>query len=42
MHSRPDVSEGPHLDGRFVRFDLQALVDESYSPELEDPLDPIP
>jgi isopenicillin-N N-acyltransferase like protein len=36
------VSQGPHLDGRFVRFDLNQLMDEAYCPELDDPLDPIP
>jgi isopenicillin-N N-acyltransferase like protein len=36
------VSEGPHLQGRFVRFDVGQLLDESYDPELDDPTDPIP
>ncbi|MBI5536087.1 MAG: hypothetical protein HY898_25425 [Deltaproteobacteria bacterium] len=36
------VSEGPHLQGRFVRFDVQRLLEDSYDPELDDPTDPIP
>ncbi len=36
------VSEGPHLRGKFVRFDLRVLLDDSYTPELADPVDPIP
>jgi isopenicillin-N N-acyltransferase-like protein len=31
------VSEGPHLAGRFVRFDLAALLDPSFDPEREVP-----
>ena len=33
------VSEGPHLVGRFVRFDLARLLDPSFTPTSADPLD---
>jgi len=35
------VSEGPHLVGRFVRFDLSRLLDPDYSPGASEPLDVI-
>jgi isopenicillin-N N-acyltransferase like protein len=35
------VSEGPHLMGRFVRFDLQKLLDPNFEPSASDPVDAI-
>ncbi|MFO0618278.1 MAG: C45 family peptidase [Polyangiaceae bacterium] len=35
------VSEGPHLMGRFIRFDLGKLLDPSYEP-MDEPIDAIP
>jgi len=35
------VSEGPHLMGKFVRFDLEKLLDESYEPK-DEPLITLP
>ncbi len=35
------VSEGPHLRGRFVRFDLERILSPAYDPEIEDAIDPI-
>jgi len=32
------VSEGPHLVGRFVRFDLKRLLDPGYVPEANEPV----
>jgi hypothetical protein len=32
------VSEGPHLAGRYIRFDLAELLDPAFNPELEDTL----
>jgi hypothetical protein len=29
------VSEGPHLAGRFVRFDLARLLDPAYDPRAD-------
>ncbi len=34
------VSEGPHLMGRFVRFDLAHLLDAAYEP-ADEPVDAI-
>ncbi|NUP07949.1 MAG: hypothetical protein HOW73_18035 [Polyangiaceae bacterium] len=36
------VSEGPHLMGRFVRFDLKKLLDPSYEPNADEPLVVLP
>lgn len=36
------VSEGPHLDGRFVRFDLDRLFSSAYEPEVQEPIEAIP
>lgn len=36
------VSEGPHLAGRFVRFDLARLFDPRYEPSVEEPLVTLP
>lgn len=36
------VSEGPHLQGRFVRFDVERILSPAYDPELDDAVDPIP
>lgn len=36
------VSEGPHLMGRFVRFDLEALFAPGFSPEAGDALETMP
>jgi len=36
------VSEGPHLDGRFIRFDLDRLLSPSYDPERVEPIEAIP
>jgi hypothetical protein len=33
------VSEGPHLLGRFVRFDLRRLLDRAYDPGAPTPLE---
>jgi len=30
------VSEGPHLMGRFVRFDLKLLLDPAYEPKPDE------
>ena len=35
------VSEGPHLMGRFLRFDLGRLLDPSYEPGENEPVDAI-
>jgi hypothetical protein len=35
------VSEGPHLMGRFVRFDLASLLDPKFEPSPSDPVDAI-
>ncbi len=35
------VSEGPHLMGRFVRFDLASLLDPAFEPRADDPVDAI-
>ena len=35
------VSEGPHLMGRFVRFDLQRLLDPAFEPSVDDAVDAI-
>jgi hypothetical protein len=32
------VSEGPHLTGRYLRFDLGQLLDPGYTPPADDPL----
>jgi hypothetical protein len=32
------VSEGPHLVGRYLRFDLAKLLDPSFTPEKSDPV----
>lgn len=36
------VSEGPHLMGRFLRFDLQKLLDPKYEPAENEPLFELP
>jgi hypothetical protein len=36
------VSEGPHLAGRFLRFDLAKLLAAGNVPRLDDPLDAVP
>jgi hypothetical protein len=36
------VSEGPHLMGRFVRFDLRALLDPAYVPEPATEVESLP
>lgn len=36
------VSEGPHLVGRYVRFDLARLLDPRYEPEPEITVDALP
>jgi len=36
------VSEGPHLMGRFVRFDLGKLLDPSYEPSADEAIDALP
>jgi hypothetical protein len=36
------VSEGPHLMGRFIRFDLKKLLDPKYEPTDDAPLETIP
>ena len=36
------VSEGPHLLGRFLRFDLARLLDRAHEPRGDDPLVEIP
>ena len=36
------VSEGPHLLGRFVRFDLRALLATTYEPKMDEPLVTLP
>jgi hypothetical protein len=30
------VSEGPHLVGRFIKFDLRTLLDPGYDPAHDD------
>lgn len=36
------VSEGPHLMGRFLRFDLKKLLDPAYEPQNDEPLFSLP
>lgn len=36
------VSEGPHLLGRFIRFDLARLLDPKYDPNHDEPLVTLP
>lgn len=36
------VSEGPHLMGRFLRFDLARLLDPTFAPKPTDPIDELP
>ena len=36
------VSEGPHLVGRFVRFDVGRLLDPAFEPKADDELFTIP
>ncbi|NUO50462.1 MAG: hypothetical protein HOV80_16530 [Polyangiaceae bacterium] len=36
------VSEGPHLMGRFIRFDLSKLLDPAYEPKNEEELVTLP
>jgi hypothetical protein len=36
------VSEGPHLLGRFLRFDVGKLLDPSFEPSAEEPLVALP
>ncbi|MFT3765439.1 MAG: C45 family autoproteolytic acyltransferase/hydrolase [Minicystis sp.] len=36
------VSEGPHLVGRYLRFDLAKLLDPSFTPHQDDPVQEIP
>jgi isopenicillin-N N-acyltransferase-like protein len=36
------VSEGPHLAGRFLRFDLRKLLDPSFAPGDDEPLVTLP
>jgi len=36
------VSEGPHLVGRYLRFDLARLLDPAFTPSPSDPLVEIP
>lgn len=35
------VSEGPHLLGRFIRFDLKTLLDPAFSPKEDEPIEAI-
>jgi isopenicillin-N N-acyltransferase-like protein len=36
------VSEGPHLVGRFVKFDVGKLFAPSYEPRVDEPLETAP
>ncbi|APR87541.1 hypothetical protein A7982_12890 [Minicystis rosea] len=36
------VSEGPHLAGRYLRFDLAKLLDAGFTPKKDDPVQEIP
>lgn len=36
------VSEGPHLVGRYLRFDLKTLLDPGFMPHKDDPIVAIP
>ena len=36
------VSEGPHLAGRYLRFDLAALLDPAFTPKPDDPIGTLP
>ncbi len=36
------VSEGPHLVGRYLRFDIGRLLDASFTPRPDDPMEAIP
>jgi hypothetical protein len=36
------VSEGPHLVGRYVRFDVGKLLDPAFSPRPTDPVETLP
>src|SRR5262249_20964085 len=36
------VSEGPHLAGRYLRFDVGKLLDPAFTPVATDPVDAIP
>ncbi len=36
------VSEGPHLAGRYLRFDVGALLAEGFEPRPDDPVEAIP
>ncbi len=36
------VSEGPHLAGRYLRFDLARLLDPAFTPKSDDPISSLP
>jgi isopenicillin-N N-acyltransferase like protein len=36
------VSEGPHLAGRYLRFDLATLLDPAFTPKADDPISTLP
>jgi hypothetical protein len=36
------VSEGPHLAGRYVRFDLAKLLDPTFTPKSDDVISTLP
>lgn len=36
------VSEGPHLAGRYLRFDLATLLDPGFTPKPDDPISSLP
>ncbi len=36
------VSEGPHLAGRYLRFDLATLLDPAFTPKPDDPIGTLP
>jgi hypothetical protein len=36
------VSEGPHLAGRYLRFDLTRLLDPGFTPKSDDPISSLP
>jgi hypothetical protein len=36
------VSEGPHLAGRYLRFDVGKLLDPAFTPAAGDPIAEIP
>ncbi|MEO5726928.1 MAG: hypothetical protein ABI134_17815, partial [Byssovorax sp.] len=36
------VSEGPHLAGRYLRFDLAKLLDPAFTPKSDDVISTLP